>query len=162
MTDFTHLDDRGAARMVDVGDKAVTKRRALARARVRMQPDTLAKIRDGAVAKGDVLQVARVAGIQAAKRTGELIPLCHPLALDSVRVDLEPEGEDTVVIEAEVTIEGKTGVEMEALTAVSVAALTLYDMCKAVDKAMIIEGIHLAEKSGGRSGDFRHPHPPQG
>lgn len=160
MSEFTHLDDRGAARMVDVGEKAVTRRRAVARGRVRMQPQTLAKIRDGAVAKGDVFQVARLAGIQAAKRTGDLIPLCHPLGLDSVRVDLCPEGEDAVLIEAEVTVEARTGVEMEALTAVSIAALTLYDMCKAVDKSMVLDAIHLVEKSGGRSGDFRHPSPP--
>ncbi len=161
MSDFTHLDDQGAARMVDVGDKPVTRRRAVARGWVRMQPATLAKIQEGAVAKGDVFQVARTAGIMAAKRTGDLIPLCHPLALDSVRVDLDPDGTDRVRIEAEVRVEGKTGVEMEALTAVSVAALTLYDMCKAVDRGMTIEGIHLAEKAGGRSGDFTHPAPPR-
>lgn len=161
MTDFTHLDKDGAARMVDVGDKTVTVRRAVARGWVRMQPDTLIKISAGAVEKGDVFQVARTAGIMAAKRTSELIPLCHPLALDSVRVDLAPDGDDRVRIEAEVRVEAKTGVEMEALTAVSVAALTLYDMCKAVDKTMTLEGIHLAEKAGGRSGAFTHPTPPQ-
>ena len=161
MADFTHLDDEGAARMVDVGDKTVTVRRAVARGWVRMQPDTLSQISAGAMAKGDVFQVARTAGIMAAKRTSELIPLCHPLALDSVRVDLAPDGDDRVRIEAEVRIEAKTGVEMEAMTAVSVAALTLYDMCKAVDKTMTLEGIHLAEKTGGRSGAFTHPTPPE-
>jgi len=161
MADFTHVDERGAARLVDVGAKAVTKRRAVARGWIRMQAATAVRIRDGAVAKGDVLQVARVAGIMGAKKAGELIPLCHPLGLDAVRVDLTLAGEDRIMIEAEVSTEGKTGVEMEALAAVSVAALTLYDMCKAVDKTMVIEGIHLAHKSGGRSGDFAHPAPPR-
>ena len=160
MGDLTHLDADGAARMVDVSAKDVTLRRAVARGRVRMQPDTLARISAGAMPKGDVYQVARIAGIMAAKRTGDLLPLCHPLGLESVRVDFRPDGDAAVANEAEVAVEARTGVEMEALTAVSVAALTLYDMCKAVDKTMVIEGVHLAEKTGGRSGTFTHPDPP--
>jgi cyclic pyranopterin monophosphate synthase len=156
MTDrLTHLDDQGRAAMVDVTDKADTDRRALAECRVRMQPGTLAMIVAGSHAKGDVLAVARIAGIQAAKRTAELIPLCHPLMLTRVRVSLEADGDDALRIEAECRVRGATGVEMEALTAASVAALTVYDMCKAVDRGMEVTGLRLLEKSGGRSGDYR-------
>jgi cyclic pyranopterin phosphate synthase len=140
--------------MVDVGGKPETARAATARARIVMQPATLAMIRAGSAAKGDVLGVARLAGIMAAKRTADLIPLCHPLPLTSVRVDLAPEGEDAVTIEAHVATTGRTGVEMEALTAASVAALTVYDMCKAVDRGMRIEALRVVAKSGGKSGDF--------
>jgi cyclic pyranopterin phosphate synthase len=152
---FTHFDERGASRMVDVSAKPVTRREARASGRVRMQPATLAAIVARAFAKGDVLEVARLAGIQGAKRTADLIPLCHPLGLDAVRLELEPEPPNAVRIEATVTTTGRTGVEMEALTAVAAAALTVYDMCKAVDRAMTIDGVRLEEKSGGRSGDFR-------
>ncbi|MDE2333838.1 MAG: cyclic pyranopterin monophosphate synthase MoaC [Rhodospirillales bacterium] len=154
MSGLTHLDAAGKARMVDVGDKAPTRRVAVAAGRVAMLPQTAALLVAGAAAKGDVLAVARVAGIMAAKRTSELIPLCHPLALSSVRVDFTA-GEDGVEIEATVATTGPTGVEMEALTAVSVAALTIYDMLKAVDRGMRIEAIRLREKSGGRSGEYR-------
>lgn len=152
---LTHLDAQGAARMVDVGDKAVTHRTATAEALVRMQPATLALIVDGQMPKGDVFAVARIAGIQAAKKTSELIPLCHPLMLSSVKVELVAEAPDAVRISATCKLAGQTGVEMEALTAASVAALTLYDMCKAVDKGMVVENIRLLEKTGGKSGDFR-------
>ena len=153
---FTHLDSEGRARMVDVGGKEVTQRRAVARARVTMQEETAQALADGTVAKGDVLAVARVAGIQAAKRTSELIPLCHPLMLSSVQVDLTP-GPSWVDIEATAETVDRTGVEMEALTACSVAALTIYDMCKARDRAMQVEALGLVEKSGGRSGDWHRP-----
>jgi len=153
---FTHLDSEGRARMVDVSGKEVTQRRAVARARVTMQEETAQALADGTVAKGDVLAVARVAGIQAAKRTSELIPLCHPLMLSSVQVDLTP-GPSWVDIEATAETVGRTGVEMEALTACSVAALTIYDMCKARDRAMQVEALGLVEKSGGRSGDWHRP-----
>lgn len=153
--ELTHFDDRGGSRMVDVSAKPETRRTARASGRVRMRPETLALIRDRRVAKGDVFDVARLAGIMAAKRTGELIPLCHPLGIDAVTVDLRPEGTDTVVIEATVSVQGRTGVEMEALTAVTVAALTVYDMCKAVDREMTIDGVCLEEKTGGRSGTYR-------
>jgi|TARA_B100001079_G_C16377243_1_gene500305 cyclic pyranopterin phosphate synthase len=153
---FTHLDSEGRARMVDVGGKEVTQRRAVARARVTMQEETAQALADGTVAKGDVLAVARVAGIQAAKRTSELIPLCHPLMLSSVQVDLTP-GPSWVDIEATAETVDRTGVEMEALTACSVAALTVYDMCKARDRAMQVETLGLVEKSGGRSGDWHRP-----
>jgi cyclic pyranopterin phosphate synthase len=151
---LTHFDAEGRAVMVDVGGKAITDRAATARARVVMQPATLAMIRAGTAKKGDVLGVARLAGIMAAKRTAELIPLCHPLPITNVTIDLEPAGEDTVEIAATVKTTGQTGVEMEALTAASVAALTVYDMCKAVDRAMRIEGLRVVAKSGGKSGDF--------
>jgi cyclic pyranopterin phosphate synthase len=154
---LTHLDEQGRARMVDVGAKTDTERVAVARGRITMQPETLALIQAGQVKKGDVLTVAQVAGIQAAKRTHELIPMCHPLLLTHIAVVLAPgsaEGEAWVEIEATVRTLGKTGVEMEALTAVSVAALTVYDMCKAVDRGMRITGIHLVHKSGGKSGDW--------
>jgi len=150
---LSHLDAAGAARMVDVSAKAETMREATAKGRVVMQPETLALIRDGAAAKGDVLAAARLAGIFAAKRTSDLIPLCHPLAISSVTVDLELAA-DAVEIAATVRVTGRTGVEMEALTAVSVAALTVYDMVKAVDRSMRIEAIRVLRKSGGASGDF--------
>jgi cyclic pyranopterin phosphate synthase len=149
---LTHLDESGAATMVDVGGKAVTVRRAVARGRVLMSAEALELVRKGSK-KGDVLQVARIAGIQAAKRTSELIPLCHPLALDSVKVDLSID-DGGVEITATVRCTGRTGVEMEALMAASVAALTVYDMVKAVDRAMVIESVALLEKSGGRSGHY--------
>jgi cyclic pyranopterin phosphate synthase len=155
MTELTHFDATGASRMVDVSAKPETHRTARASARVRMAPATLELIRNRAAAKGDVLEVARLAGILAAKKTGELIPLCHPLPLTAVSVDFSFPDEDLLGIEATAQVFGRTGVEMEALTAVSVAALTVYDMCKAVDKAMTVERIRLEEKTGGRSGPFR-------
>lgn len=156
MSQLTHLDVSGQARMVDVSDKTVTVREALAGGWVEMQAATLDLILEGGHPKGDVLAVARIAGIQAAKKTPDLIPLCHPLMLSSVKVELLPEPEhNRVRIEARCRLSGQTGVEMEALTAVSVAALTLYDMCKAVDKGMCISGIELIEKTGGKSGDWR-------
>ncbi len=158
MTDagFTHIDPLGRARMVDVTPKEASHRRAIARARVFMSPDTASAVARGAVAKGDVLAVARVAGIQAAKRTPELIPLCHPLLVGAVLVNFRIE--DTYIeIEAEVETVDRTGVEMEALTACSVAALTVYDMCKSRDKEMVIGEVALWEKSGGRSGHYRRP-----
>jgi len=143
--------------MVDVSAKADTEREALAEGYVVMEPATLALIQQGGVPKGDVIAVARVAGIMAAKRTSDLIPMCHPLAITGVTVDLAPAGQDRVGITAIVRTTGKTGVEMEALTAVSVAALTVYDMCKAVDRAMRVEGVRLLEKRGGKSGEWRAP-----
>lgn len=156
MSDLTHLDDQGAARMVDIGDKAVTARIAVARAVVSMQPRTFDLLQQGAHKKGDVLAVARIAGIQGAKKCADLIPLCHPLMLTSIEIDfaLAPL-EHQVTIEATCKVTGKTGVEMEALTAASVAALTIYDMCKAVDKGMEIHGITLLHKEGGKSGSWR-------
>lgn len=152
---LTHLDARGQARMVDVGDKAVTRRVAVARGRVVMQPETLALITSGQAKKGDVLATARIAGIQAAKRTHELIPLCHVIALTKVAIELTAnEAASAIEIEARAEAVDRTGVEMEALTAVSVAALTIYDMLKAKDRAMTIEAIALHEKTGGKSGDF--------
>ena len=148
---LTHVDERGNARMVDVADKMVTHRRAIASARVRMRPATLAMIVERRVPKGDVFAVARVAGIMAAKRTSDLIPLCHPLALTHASVDFEPL-EDGVGITATVETDGKTGVEMEALAAAGVAALTLYDMCKAVDRGMTVDDLGLTRKEGGKSG----------
>lgn len=155
MSELTHFDEHGASRMVDTSAKPETLRQAKASAQVRMSPATLALIRDRGLAKGDVLEVARLAGIMAAKRTGELIPLCHPLPITSAVVDFTFAADDLLRIEATVRVFGRTGVEMEALTAASVAALTVYDMCKAVDRAMSVERIRLEEKSGGRSGDFR-------
>ena len=156
MSDFTHFDSTGKAHMVDVGGKDETERVATARGSVFASPETIALIRDGGVKKGDVLSVARLAGIMGAKRTPDLIPLCHPLALTSVKVALTiDESRDAVDIEATCKLKGRTGVEMEALTAVSVAALTVYDMAKAVDKAMRIGDIRLVAKSGGKSGDYR-------
>jgi cyclic pyranopterin phosphate synthase len=150
---LTHLDERGAAHMVDVAGKPVTHRRAVAAATVRMKPETLAMIVEGRAPKGDVFAVARVAGIQAAKRTAELIPLCHPLPITAVSVDLEA-GDGEVRITAVVETDGKTGIEMEALTAASVAGLALYDMCKAVDRGMVVTDVRLIEKSGGASGHY--------
>lgn len=150
----THLDESGAAHMVDVGAKAATGRRAVAGGRVTMTPEALAAIRAGNAPKGDVLSTARIAGIMAAKRTAELIPLCHPLALTSVAVEFDWEA-DGISVRATAATTGPTGVEMEALTAASVALLTLYDMAKALDRAMVIGDIRLLEKSGGRSGDWR-------
>ena len=157
---LTHFDDQGRARMVDVGHKADTQREAVAKGRVRLKPETLTLIRDGGIKKGDVLAVAQVAGIMAAKRTHELVPMCHPLMLTHVSLQFEtqpaddPNGLATIEISATVRTTGKTGVEMEALTAVSVAGLTIYDMCKAVDRAMQIDAIRLVKKSGGKSGDI--------
>jgi cyclic pyranopterin phosphate synthase len=153
-SDLTHFDDSGASRMVDVGEKAVTSRMARASGKVVMQPETLRRIQDRGFAKGDVLEVARLAGIMAAKKTGDLIPLCHPLPLDGVTLEFSFPDDKTVAIAAEVRVTAKTGVEMEALAAVSVAALTIYDMCKAIDRGMVISDIRLEEKSGGRSGHF--------
>jgi len=155
MSNLTHFDEHGASRMVDTSAKPETLREARASALVRMAPPTAALIRDRALAKGDVLEVARLAGIMAAKRTDELIPLCHSLPITSAVVDFSFTGDDLLRIEATVRVFGRTGVEMEALTAVSVAALTVYDMCKAVDRVMTIERVRLEEKSGGRSGTFR-------
>ena len=156
MTDrLSHIDDAGRARMVDVSAKADTAREAVARGTVRMEAETLALIQSGGVAKGDVIAVARLAGVMAAKHTPELIPLCHPLLLTDIDVEITPdEAESALQISATVRTTGKTGVEMEALTAVSIAALTVYDMCKAVDRGMRIEGVRLARKSGGKSGEI--------
>lgn len=155
---LSHLNERGEARMVDVSEKAVTSRTAVAEGFVAMAPATLDMILDGKAPKGDVLATARLAGIMGAKKTSELIPLCHPLPLTQVTLDFTPSREPSGVrVEATAKVEGKTGVEMEALTAVTVACLTLYDMCKAVDRAMSFSGIRLVEKTGGRSGDFRTP-----
>lgn len=156
MSQLTHLDEQGRAAMVDVSDKAVSTREAVAAATVRMQPQTLRLILEGGHKKGDVLAVARIAGIQAAKRTHELIPLCHPLMLTGIRVEFEPDEDDSCIhVEASCRVSGQTGVEMEALTAASVAALTLYDMCKAVDRGMRIDALQLVEKKGGKSGHWR-------
>ncbi|HEX5470684.1 MAG TPA: cyclic pyranopterin monophosphate synthase MoaC [Lacipirellulaceae bacterium] len=152
---LSHFDESGASRMVDVGDKHVSRRLARASGLVRMAAETMILIRDKQAAKGDVLEVARLAGIMAAKRTGELIPLCHPLPIEAVSVDFAFADEQTIRIEATVQIEAKTGIEMESLTAVTIAALTIYDMCKSVDRGITIEQIQLEEKSGGRSGHWR-------
>ncbi|WP_100960514.1 cyclic pyranopterin monophosphate synthase MoaC [Bosea sp. FBZP-16] len=155
MSRLTHLDQKGEAHMVDVGDKAETVRTAIAEGHVVMQAETLAIVRDGEAKKGDVLGTARLAGIMAAKRAHELIPLCHPLLLSKISVDLSiDEALPGVRVRAEVKLTGKTGVEMEALTAVSVACLTIYDMVKAADRAMHIEGVRLVHKSGGKSGTY--------
>lgn len=155
---LTHFDAAGNAHMVDVADKAVTRRVAVARGTIRMQPATLAAITSGTARKGDVIGVARIAAIQAAKRTSDLIPLCHPLALTRVAVEFTPDAaHDRVHCEATVECEGKTGVEMEALTAVSVGLLTIYDMCKAIDRGMVIETVSLVEKHGGKSGSYVAP-----
>ena len=156
MAELTHLDSAGHAVMVDVGGKAPTRRVAVASGHIAMNPAALAAIRDGAVPKGDVLAAARIAGIMAAKRTAELIPLCHPLALNSVTVDFALDAQG-VQATATASLIGRTGVEMEALTAVSVALLTIYDMAKAIDKGMVISAIRLIEKRGGKSGDWRAP-----
>lgn len=154
---LSHLDEHGAARMVDVSAKADTARVATAEGLVLMEPATLALIQQGGIPKGDVIAVARIAGIMAAKQTSALIPMCHPLPVTGVTVDLAPASDSSLRIAATVKTTGKTGVEMEALTAVSVAALTVYDMCKAVDRGMRIEGIRLLAKSGGKSGDWSAP-----
>ncbi|MBA3879789.1 MAG: cyclic pyranopterin monophosphate synthase MoaC [Sphingobium sp.] len=154
MSDLTHLDDAGAARMVDVGAKAATQREAVATGRITMSPKAAAAIAQGTAKKGDVLAVARVAGIMAAKRTSELIPLCHPLPLSKVTIDLAPDASG-VTVTATCACTGPTGVEMEALTAASVALLTIYDMAKAIDKAMVVGDIRLLTKTGGKSGDYR-------
>lgn len=159
MSGFTHFDERGASRMVDVSGKSPTLRTARASGWIRMAPATLALVVERGMSKGDVLEVARLAGIMGAKRCGDLIPLCHPLGLDAVEVDLRPVPPGDVQIEATVRYLGRTGVEMEALTAVSIAALTIYDMCKAVDPNMVIGAIQLEEKTGGRRGDYRRSAP---
>jgi cyclic pyranopterin phosphate synthase len=156
MSELTHFDATGAARMVDIGHKDSTRRRAVAEGLIRMQPETLARVAAGTHAKGDVLGVARIAAIMGAKRTADLVPLCHPLPLSRVDIALEPEPHvPGVRCTAEVETQGRTGVEMEALCAVQVALLTIYDMCKAVDRAMVISDVQLLEKTGGRSGHWR-------
>lgn len=156
MKKLTHLDKQGRAKMVDVSEKPVTRREAIARGSVHMKAETLKMIQDRKVPKGDVLCVSRIAGISAAKKTAELIPMCHPLNISSVKMEFNVDDRnDKIDIEAEVKVTGQTGVEMEALTAVSAAALTIYDMCKAVDKGMVISEIMLMEKRGGRSGTFK-------
>src|SRR6476619_6064715 len=155
MSELTHFDEHGAARMVDTSAKPETQREAKASGLVRMAPATAALIHDRGLAKGDVLEVARLAGIMAAKKTGDLIPLCHPLPITSATVDFSFPADDLLRIDATVRVFGRTGVEMEALTAVSAAALTVYDMCKAVDRVMTIERVRLEEKTGGKSGAFR-------
>ena len=152
--ELTHLDENGAARMVDVGDKQMTRRAATAQAVVTMQPDTLEKIVDNNMPKGDVFACARIAGIMAAKHTWELIPMCHPLPIESIEIEITPISDTDVRIVSTLRCTHKTGIEMEALTAASVAALTLYDMCKAVDRDMVIRDVMLLRKSGGKSGDF--------
>jgi cyclic pyranopterin phosphate synthase len=158
VTELTHLDERGRARMVDVSDKDITRREATARAVVSMQPETARLIASGGVAKGDVLAVAQVAGVMAAKRTPDLIPLCHPLPITGVSMNFELDEEHArLEIQATVRVTGRTGVEMEALTAAAVAALTVYDMCKAVDRGMSIGNVELLHKAGGKSGEFVRP-----
>jgi len=153
---LSHIDEKGQARMVDISEKDTTSRMAVANACIRMRPETLAVILRGNVPKGDVLAAARIAGIMAAKRTHELIPLCHPLAISAASIEFTPdETASQIGIEAKVRVTGKTGVEMEALVAASVAALTIYDMCKAIDREMLITEVGLAEKTGGKSGSFR-------
>lgn len=154
MAELSHFDETGASRMVDTTAKPETERMARASGRVRMLPTTLTRIQERGFAKGDVLEVARLAGIMAAKRTGELIPLCHTLPITGAQIDFRFDGIDTLVIEATVRVFGRTGVEMEALTAVSVAALTVYDMCKAIDRDMTIDQVRLEEKTGGKSGRY--------
>ena len=156
MTGLTHLDESGNARMVDVGGKAETRRTAVATGRIRMSAEALAAIRDGNAPKGDVLAAARIAGIMAAKKTAELIPLCHPLALDSVTLDFAFE-DGALAATATASLSGRTGVEMEAMTATCIALLTIYDMAKALDKGMVIEGVRLLSKTGGKSGEWRAP-----
>ena len=156
----SHLDEKGAARMVDVGGKPVTHRVAEAQARITMRPATLKAILTGGAPKGDVFGAARIAGIAAAKKTSDLIPLCHPLPINSVQVDFTPRRNE-IVVRSRVSVDGKTGVEMEALTAAAVAALTIYDMCKGLDRAMVISDLHLLSKSGGTRGDFRWQGPPR-
>ena len=154
MTQLTHFDEHGASRMVDISEKAATERVAVAHAKIIMKPETFRLIMDKKVQKGDVLEVARIAGIMAAKQTSGLIPLCHQLNLTSVKIDYKNNGVDAINVFAEAQVTGKTGVEMEAIVAASVCAITVYDMCKSVDKRMIISDIHLVKKSGGKSGTF--------
>ena len=154
---LTHLNAKGEAHIVDIGDKAVTRRRAVAQARVLAQPETITAIMGGELKKGDALAVARVAGIMAAKKTSELIPLCHPIPLTKVTVEIEADGAAALLIHAAAETTGQTGVEMEALVAASTTALTLYDMAKAIDRAMTVTDLCLLEKSGGKSGDFTRP-----
>jgi cyclic pyranopterin phosphate synthase len=153
-TKLTHIDENGASRMVDVSKKEVTERIAVAHARVTMKPETFRLIMDKRVPKGDVLGVARVAAIMAAKKTNELIPMCHPLNINSVKIDYSNNNQDSIEITSEVKVSAKTGVEMEALTAVSICALTIYDMCKSADRSMLISEVYLVKKSGGKSGTF--------
>ncbi|NOY64169.1 MAG: cyclic pyranopterin monophosphate synthase MoaC [Nitrospirae bacterium] len=156
MSDFTHIDEQGKARMVDVSGKPLTEREAIASGRVKMKPETLKLIIENKIAKGEVFQVARIAGIMAAKKTSQLIPLCHPLGITSIKVDFNViDDENAVEIVSRVKTIGQTGVEMEALTATAVAALTIYDMCKAVDREMVITEVMLLEKRGGKSGEFK-------
>ncbi|WP_332702528.1 cyclic pyranopterin monophosphate synthase MoaC [Devosia sp.] len=154
---LTHLNERGEAHIVNIGDKAVTRRRAVAQARIVAQAETIATIMAGGLKKGDALAVARIAGIMAAKKTSDLIPLCHPIPLTKVSIEIEADGSEAILIRATAETTGQTGVEMEALVAASTAALTLYDMAKAIDRAMTITDICLLEKSGGKSGDFSRP-----
>lgn len=157
---LTHFNAQNRAQMVDVSEKDVTKRVAIAHSQVKMKPETMQRIREGQIGKGDVLAVAQVAGIMAAKKTAEIIPMCHPLPLTGIDIRFTFSGDDTLLIEAEVKTTGKTGVEMEALTAASVVGLTVYDMCKAMDKGMVIGPTYLVSKSGGKNGDFiRSEHP---
>ena len=161
MSELSHLDAEGRARMVDVADKPISRRVCVARGAVRMASETLGRISQGRIAKGDVLATARIAGIQAAKRTHEWIPLCHSLSLDGVDIELSPDPEHSRVrIEATARAHARTGVEMEALVAVSAAALVIYDMCKAVDRGMVVEGVHLVSKSGGKSGTWQRKDDP--
>ena len=157
MSEFTHFNEDGASRMVDVGSKEVTERMARAVAILEMKPETLQQIRDRKLSKGDVLEVARLAGIMSAKRTADLIPLCHPLAIDAVTIEYEFPKPSCLRIESKVAVTARTGVEMEALVAASTTALTVYDMCKSVDRGMVLRDLHLLEKKGGRSGHFVHP-----
>ena len=154
--ELTHLDEKGNARMVDVGDKDATRRTATARASVRMRPETLRALLAGDLKKGDALATARIAGIMAAKRTFELIPLCHNIPIESIKIEFENNGVDCLSVFSVLRCSYKTGIEMEALTAVSVAALTVYDMCKAIDRGMVIEEVRLLEKTGGKSGEYRY------
>lgn len=154
--ELTHLDKNGAAHMVDVGDKQMTKRTAQAQAVITMQPETLRRIAEGTMPKGDVFACARIAGIMAAKRTSDLIPMCHPLPIDGVEVEITPISETEVRLVSTLRCTHKTGIEMEALTAVSVAALTIYDMCKAIDRGMRIDQVLLLHKAGGKSGEYRY------
>jgi len=154
---LTHLNARGEAHIVDIGDKAVTRRRAVAQARILAQPETVTTIMGGGLKKGDALAVARIAGIMAAKKTSDIIPLCHPIPLTKVSVEIEADGDSAILIQATAETTGQTGVEMEALVAASTAALTLYDMAKAIDRGMTITDLCLLEKSGGKSGDFTRP-----
>ncbi|MBI2470829.1 MAG: cyclic pyranopterin monophosphate synthase MoaC [Planctomycetes bacterium] len=154
MSQLTHFDEQGASRMVDISDKEVTDRIAIAHAKITMKPETFRLIMDKKIQKGDVFEVARVAGIMAAKQTFTLIPMCHPINLTSVKIDYTNNAADIIDVFSEVRVTGKTGVEMEAITAASVCAITIYDMCKSVDKGMVISDIHLVKKSGGKSGTF--------